>query len=146
VNISSTSKSQQQEHAQKPEGSRARLSDADLQLLTREGLIELVQELQVHQSDLEMQYDELKRLKSKRMEREIDHARVRYIDLYDLAPVAYFSISREGLILQSNFKATNLLGVPATRLVRRPLARFVYARECVLFAGCKSLPEWATAP
>ena len=22
----------------------------------------------------------------------------------------------------------------------------VYARECVLFAGCKSLPEWATAP
>ncbi len=117
-----------------------------MQLLTREGLIELVQELQVHQSDLEMQYDELKRLKSKRMEREIDHARVRYIDLYDLAPVAYFSISREGLILQSNFKATNLLGVPATRLVRRPLARFVYARECVLFAGCKSLPEWATAP
>src|ERR1039458_7121696 len=50
-------------------------------------------ELRVHQIELEMQNDELRRRQA-----ELDASRARYFELYDLAPVGYCTVSQQGLI------------------------------------------------
>ena len=49
----------------------------------------LVQELQIHQIELEMQNEELKQARD-----EAEAERERYLDLYDFAPVGYFTLDR----------------------------------------------------
>ncbi len=63
-------------------------------------------ELRVHQIELEMQNVELRRTQA-----ELDAARARYFDLYDLAPMGYVTVSEAGLILEANLAADALLGV-----------------------------------
>jgi len=80
----------------------------------------LVQELQVHQIELEMQYEELLLAQT-----EAQAARAEYVDLYDFAPVGYFSLSDTGVIEQLNFCASKQLGTVRKRLVGRRFALFV---------------------
>ena len=49
----------------------------------------------------------------------------KYTDLYDFAPVGYFSIDEQGLILDVNLTGAALLGVERSRLINRRLPRFV---------------------
>ncbi len=81
-------------------------------------------ELRVHQIELEMQNEELRRAQA-----ELDALRARYFDLYDLAPVGYFSLSEHGLILQANLAGADFLGVPRTALVKQPLSRFILPED-----------------
>ncbi len=53
----------------------------------------------MHQIELEMQNDELRRA-----QQELEASRVKYFDLYDLAPVGYFTVSEQGLILEANLR------------------------------------------
>ncbi|GAB2969641.1 hypothetical protein GCM10027048_45660 [Hymenobacter coalescens] len=80
----------------------------------------LVQELQVYQIELEMQYEELLQAQA-----ETDALRQQYVDLYDFAPVGYCSLGAEGLIHQLNLSAARLLGAERGALVGRRLALFV---------------------
>lgn len=77
-------------------------------------------ELHVHQIELEMQNEELRRTQA-----QVETARERYFDLYDLAPIGYCTLSSNGLILQANLTATQLLGVVRTELLKQPLTRFI---------------------
>ena len=78
-------------------------------------------ELQVHQIELEMQNEELRRAQE-----ELDAARARYFDLYDLAPVGYCTLSEKGLILEANLTAATRLGVTRYDLVKQPISRFIF--------------------
>ena len=49
----------------------------------------------------------------------------RYTDLYDFAPVGYYSIDEHGLILDVNLTGAALLGVERSRLINRRLVGFV---------------------
>ncbi|MDB5271342.1 MAG: hypothetical protein JWP58_4382 [Hymenobacter sp.] len=80
----------------------------------------LVQELQVQQIELEMQYEELLLTQT-----EAQAARSQYIDLYDYAPVGYFTLTEAGLIEQLNFCGARLLGTVRQRLAQRRFALFV---------------------
>ena len=82
----------------------------------------LVHELQVHQVELEMQNDELRRAQV-----VIEDSRSRYADLYDFAPIAYLTFDKDGLIVEANFKAAELLGVERSALVKRPFSLFLSA-------------------
>jgi PAS domain S-box-containing protein len=92
----------------------------DLEALPQEEVQHLFHELQVYQIELEMQNEELRRT-----QRELALARDRYFDLFDLAPVAYLTLSARGLILEANLTAANLLGVERRALLELPFSRFV---------------------
>jgi len=79
----------------------------------------LLHELQVHQIELEMQNEALQA----RLEAEENLAR--YTDLYELAPVAYFTLRRDGSIRQMNFAGATLIGLPPGRLSGQRLGAFV---------------------
>ena len=81
-------------------------------------------ELRVHQIELEMQNEELRRTQE-----ELEASRERYFDLYDLAPVGYFTISEQGLILEANLTAAKMLGVARGTLVQQPLSRFIFPED-----------------
>jgi PAS domain S-box-containing protein len=77
-------------------------------------------ELQVHQVELEMQNFELQKARD-----ENEVALEKYTDLYDFAPVGYFSLDESGRITEVNLTGAALLGVERSRLINRSLARFV---------------------
>lgn len=82
----------------------------------------LVHELQVHQLELEMQNDELRRTQL-----ELEAARDRYADLYDFAPSAHLTLNADGEILEANLNAGKLLGLERGRLIHQKLTRFIAA-------------------
>ena len=65
----------------------------------------LMHELQVHQVELEMQNEELRKSQT-----QLEQSHQRYKNLYDFAPVAYFTFDRDGKIVDLNFTAAQLLG------------------------------------
>ena len=80
----------------------------------------LVHELQVRQVELEMQNEELLRSGA-----ELDTALELYSELYDFAPVGYFTLDRDSAIRQVNLTGARLLGVVRSEVVGRRLATFV---------------------
>ena len=57
---------------------------------------------------------------------ELNAARTRYFDLYDMAPVGYCTLSEKGLILEANLTATTLLGVARGPLIKQPITWFIH--------------------
>jgi serine phosphatase RsbU (regulator of sigma subunit) len=80
----------------------------------------LVHELQVHQIELELQNEELRKARD-----EADAWLELYTDLYDFAPVGYFTLDRKGAIRQVNLTGASLLGIERSRLVGSRLGLFV---------------------
>jgi PAS domain S-box-containing protein len=80
----------------------------------------LLHELQVHQIELEMQNVELRQARD-----ELETALGKYTDLYDFAPVGYFTLDREGIIRAVNLRGASLLGIERSRLLGRRLEPIV---------------------
>ena len=80
----------------------------------------LVHELEVHQIELEMQNAELKRTQE---ELELSHNK--YVELYDFAPIGYFSFDARGLIRGVNLTGAQLLGIERGLLLKRPFISFI---------------------
>ncbi len=85
-------------------------------------------ELHVHQIELEMQNEELRRRQA-----ELSAAHRRYFDLYDLAPVGYCSVSEAGVILQANLTLSTLLGLERSALVQQSFSRFIYRDDMDIY-------------
>jgi PAS domain S-box-containing protein len=77
-------------------------------------------ELEVHQIELEMQNVELQKARN-----ELEVALENYTDLYDFAPVGYFSVEESGVILEANLTSAALLGLERSRLINRRLPLLV---------------------
>jgi PAS domain S-box-containing protein len=74
----------------------------------------LVHELNVHQVELEMQYEELQR-----GQEQVEESRDRYADLYESAPVGYFTLLKDGTIVEVNHAGAALMGVAPFDLKER---------------------------
>ncbi|MCG7848743.1 MAG: PAS domain-containing sensor histidine kinase [ANME-2 cluster archaeon] len=94
--------------------------NTDLKKLSSVDAQSLVHELQVHQIELEMQNEELRRTQI-----ELEDARNRYSDLYDFAPLGYFTFDKNGLILQANLTGANKLGIERGNLIKKPFSLYI---------------------
>jgi PAS domain S-box-containing protein len=82
-------------------------------------LYHLVHELSVHQIELELQNEELQQTRH-----ELE-ARLEFIDLFDFAPVGYFTMGQNGTILQMNFTGERLLNEERSHIVGVRFGLFV---------------------
>ncbi|MBN1532952.1 MAG: PAS domain S-box protein [Spirochaetes bacterium] len=103
-------------------------------------LQQILYELRVHQIELEMQNDELRRAQG-----ELEASRARYFDLYDLAPVGYLSLNENGLITEINLTAATLLGMARGELIKQPVSRFIHKEDQdIYYRHRKELMETGT--
>jgi len=111
--------------------------NGDFEGLSEQTVKELFHELRVHQIELEMQNDELRKTRD-----SLEISRAKYFDLYDLAPVGYLTLDNKGLILEANLTSANILGLPRENLVHQPFSRFINSQDFpIYFKNQKTLLE-----
>ena len=106
---------------------------------SREGLAHLpadetsrvVHELRVHQIELEMQNEELRRT-----HQELAEEHERYLDLYDFAPVGYCTLSEQGRIIKLNLTASTMLNMTRNDLIGQRITRFILDDDQHIFTRC----------
>jgi two-component system, chemotaxis family, sensor kinase Cph1 len=95
---------------------------SSMQKMSAEDVRKLVEELQIHQVELEMQNEELRSIQW-----ELEQSRKKYSDLYDFAPVGYLTLSEGGRIVEANLTAAKQLGTERSILIGKPFN--LYAAE-----------------
>jgi len=85
---------------------------------------EMQHELQVHQIELEMQNEELRRT-----QHELEESRDRYFQLFDFAPVSYLTLSGHGLIVEANLTTTKLFGIDRRHLINSRLVQYIATED-----------------
>ncbi|MHB8120779.1 MAG: sensor histidine kinase [Desulfuromonadaceae bacterium] len=91
---------------------------------TKTETLRLLHELQVHQIELEMQNTDLRQARY-----ELETALEKYTDLYEFAPVGYFTLDRNGLIKAVNLAGACLIGIDRSRLIKRRFWPFVASKD-----------------
>jgi PAS domain S-box-containing protein len=81
---------------------------------------QIIHELRVHQIELEMQNDQLRQAQE-----QLQISYNKSLDLYDFAPVGYFTITQCGKIVEANLTLVNLLGVNRSNLVGQQFTHFI---------------------
>jgi PAS domain S-box-containing protein len=92
----------------------------DLNDLSVAEVMNILHELQVHQAELDIQNDELRKTQM-----ELEIARDLYTDLYDFAPAGYCTLNHKGMILEANETLAHLFGTERKALIHNPLSNFV---------------------
>jgi PAS domain S-box-containing protein len=103
---------------------RGALSPESLKPLSPEEMQHMFHELRLHQIELEIQNEELRRIQA-----ELEAAKDRYFDLYDLAPVGYLTVNEIGLIIEANLTAATQLSVTRNSLIQEPLTSFIVQED-----------------
>ncbi|MDZ4143720.1 MAG: response regulator [Burkholderiales bacterium] len=118
-----------------PEEASADHPAGGLQAPGSDETLRLIHDLQVHQIELELQNEELRRVQD-----ALEESRARYFALYDLAPFGYLTLDEQGVVLEANLTGANLLGVSRSALVRQHLSRYVVAEDAdQYYLRCKAL-------
>jgi len=108
---------------------------------TKEATQRLVYELEVYQIEMEVQNSELRRAQEElenqqvelemqneelqRVQQDLELSRNKYSELYDFAPVGYFTFDATGLIQNVNLTGAQLLGIERRLLIDRPFSGFI---------------------
>ena len=90
--------------------------------------VRLLHELQVHQVELELQNAELRKSRD-----ELEAALDSYTDLYDFAPVGYFTLAKGGAIRLVNLTGARVVGIERARLVGQSFQRLLAATSRTAF-------------
>jgi PAS domain S-box-containing protein len=98
-------------------------------------------ELEVHQVELEMQNEELRRTQV-----EVERAMERYAEFYEFSPASYLTLKPDGTIQQANLAAASLVGIERSRLLGRRFGVFVAAEAHAAFAALLTRAFETAAP
>jgi PAS domain S-box-containing protein len=98
----------------------ARLEELNEVPLEPTDLARLVHEMRVHQVELELQNEDLIETRSK-----LEDSAETLTEIYDFAPVGYFSLTPSGHVRKLNFKGAGMLGLERAKARGRILAEFV---------------------
>lgn len=83
-------------------------------------MLKLIHEFEVHEIELEMQNEELNRTRNAQQ-----LATEKYTELYDFAPCGYFTLSKEGKIIELNLLGAEMLGKERKYLVNSSLGFYI---------------------
>ena len=81
--------------------------------LDRDELQEALHSLSVHQEELKTQNEELITL-----HRDLEESHQKYMELYDFAPIGYFTLDKNGLVLDVNLTGAEMLNRDKNQLLR----------------------------
>mgnify|MGYP001607333086 CR=1 FL=1 len=122
-----------------------RATRRDVAAMPAKDVQQLVHELQVHQIELDMQNEELRRTQL-----ELEAARDRYRDLYDFSPAGHLTLNIQGKVVEANLRAGTMLGIDRKKLIGQPLALLIasddqdsFRRHCqdVMKTGTRQVCE-----
>lgn len=104
------------------------LGEEDFENLSADDIRNLVQELRVHQIELEHQNREL-REKQERLEA----SNRRMYRLFNLSPSGYLIVNHAGVILRANQSFSEMIGVPLEKIHTKALADFILLEDRSIF-------------
>lgn len=87
---------------------------------TQPDILELIHELNIHQTELEIQNEELRQAQA-----EISALKQEFEELYEFAPCGYITVSPKGIITRINLTGAAMLGLPRGPLTRMGLNSFI---------------------
>lgn len=90
----------------------------------------LIEELQIHQIELQVQNAELR---ESRLENEA--SKKRYFNLFDLAPVGYIVLDEKAVIAECNLKASEIIGRRKEHLFNKPFVSLLDTKSMGEFYG-----------
>lgn len=85
---------------------------------------QILHKILAHQLELETENEKLRHLQS-----DLEISRTRYLDLYNLAPVGYMTLNKDGVIKEANLTLAKLLGVERVDLLKKPISQFILAED-----------------
>lgn len=91
---------------------------------TSDECLAAMEELRIHQIELEMQNEELQRTLL-----DLERSRARYFEIYELAPIGYVTLNEGGMVLQVNLHAASLLGALRDSLHGHPFFRSIFRED-----------------
>jgi PAS domain S-box-containing protein len=89
---------------------------------------QLVQELRIHQIELEIQNRALSEAQE-----QLELSRQRYVDLFDFAPVAYLTLEADGRVVEANIAAARMIGLDRSAMQGRRLQTLVGMSDPLTF-------------
>ena len=92
--------------------------------MSTKDMAKMIHELRVHQIELKMQNEELRRIQE-----ELEEARDRYSHLYDFAPVGYLTVSEKGIVEGANLTFATLMGMERSAVVGKPFSHFIQRED-----------------
>jgi PAS domain S-box-containing protein len=98
--------------------------DEELSGMSTTDMQRTIHELRVHQIELQMQNDELRRI-----QQELEAAKDRYSNLYDFSPVGYLTVNEKGMIEVANLTFANLVGMDRSAVVGKPFSGFIQPED-----------------
>ena len=119
---------QAEKRSRKPVDSIGETSDIEVK--------KLIHELEVHQIELEMQNEALRK-----SQMEAAESQYKYSDLYDFAPVGYFTFDKKGRIIEGNVTGASLLGTEKRSLNKQPFQRFITPGHFSIFQSHLQVAE-----
>ena len=99
-----------------------------LDKLSTQDINKLIHKVGTYQIELEMQNEELRTAQS-----ALEESLSRYADLYDFAPVGYFTFDKNGTILEANLTGVGMLGINKGELIKKPFSHFVFREDQDIF-------------
>lgn len=88
--------------------------------VTSEDVKEILHELQIYQTELEMQNEHLRQTKT-----GLDDSRKKYFDLFNLAPIGYVTMDDSLVIQEDNLTFSKMVGATPGKILKKKLSSYV---------------------